>query len=277
MRFSQRQGITPTEKLAQRESIDTELMNSLWNALFICYFERVEFRSYRQITKDSNLFSLIQQLWLHYFKKQVDNIPYSWDDTEKQLKNYFFKCQWYEVFDFIEAVSKFGHPQVKNNFIKTCNSYLSRENSAYRFVCEQITEITSKQEIEAVQEASSSKFAPVNRHFKTALNLLNDRENPDYRNSIKESISAIESLVKTLTNDKKATLGQALKALENANNLHPALKSSLTSLYGYTSDADGIRHALLSEPSLTKSDAKFMLVSCSAFANYLTEIFDTKK
>jgi hypothetical protein len=40
-------------------------------------------------------------------------------------------------------------------------------------------------------------------------------------------------------------------------------------MYGYTSDADGIRHALLDQPSLSFEDAKFMLVSCSAFANYL--------
>ena len=40
-------------------------------------------------------------------------------------------------------------------------------------------------------------------------------------------------------------------------------------LYGYTSDADGIRHALLDESDLDFEDAKFMLVSCSAFTNYL--------
>jgi hypothetical protein len=40
-------------------------------------------------------------------------------------------------------------------------------------------------------------------------------------------------------------------------------------MYGYTSDAQGIRHALMDEPNLSFEDAKFMLVSCSAFVNYL--------
>jgi hypothetical protein len=40
-------------------------------------------------------------------------------------------------------------------------------------------------------------------------------------------------------------------------------------MYGYTSDAEGIRHALMDEPTLESEDAKFMLVSCSAFVNYL--------
>ncbi len=39
-------------------------------------------------------------------------------------------------------------------------------------------------------------------------------------------------------------------------------------LYGYTSDADGIRHALMDLPTLTFDDAKFFLVVCSAFVNF---------
>jgi hypothetical protein len=51
--------------------------------------------------------------------------------------------------------------------------------------------------------------------------------------------------------------------------LHAVLKQAFQKLYGYTSDAQGIRHALLDEPTLDVEDAKFMLVSCSAFVNYL--------
>lgn len=52
--------------------------------------------------------------------------------------------------------------------------------------------------------------------------------------------------------------------------MHKALKNAFSNLYGYTSDTGGIRHAL-SEDNLevTMEDAKFMLVSCSAFINYL--------
>jgi hypothetical protein len=62
-----------------------------------------------------------------------------------------------------------------------------------------------------------------------------------------------------------------LKIVENKVGLHGALKKGFSSLYGYTSSADGIRHALglLEEPNLSFEDAKFMLVSCSAFINYL--------
>ena len=36
-----------------------------------------------------------------------------------------------------------------------------------------------------------------------------------------------------------------------------------------STSSEGMRHALLDEPNLDFEDAKFMLVSCSAFVNYL--------
>jgi hypothetical protein len=107
--------------------------------------------------------------------------------------------------------------------------------------------------------------------MKRALDLLADRKSPDYRNSIKESISAVEAICSLVAGSSSATLGQALKELEKKKSvdMHPALKGAFDKLYGYTSDAEGIRHALLKESNLDFEDAKFMLVSCSAFINYL--------
>jgi hypothetical protein len=101
------------------------------------------------------------------------------------------------------------------------------------------------------------------------MKLLSDREDPDYRNSIKESISAVESACQTITGERKATLGDALNRIETHMHLHGALKSGFKKLYGYTSDEDGIRHAILDEKDISFSDAKYMLVSCSSFTNYL--------
>jgi hypothetical protein len=47
------------------------------------------------------------------------------------------------------------------------------------------------------------------------------------------------------------------------------LSKAFESLYGYTSDANGIRHALMDASTLGFADAKFMLVCCSAFVNFL--------
>jgi hypothetical protein len=55
--------------------------------------------------------------------------------------------------------------------------------------------------------------------------------------------------------------------------MHPALNKGLKSLFGYTSDGGGIRHALIEgERVPTSAEAKFMLVISSAFVNYITEL-----
>jgi len=67
----------------------------------------------------------------------------------------------------------------------------------------------------------------------------------------------------------KSTLADALKKLDEKIEIHPAPKEGFKKIYGYTSDADGIRHALMDEDKLEFDDPKYMLVSCFAFINYL--------
>jgi hypothetical protein len=67
----------------------------------------------------------------------------------------------------------------------------------------------------------------------------------------------------------RGTLGQLIKRLEDEIGLHPALKSAFSNLYGYTSEESGIRHALTETDKVDFHDAKFMLVVCSAFANFV--------
>ena len=135
---------------------------------------------------------------------------------------------------------------------------LERELAGYRIIEDVVTEITDEQEIETLTEAlEDTRFQGVSNHLKRALELLSNRENPDYRNSIKESISAVESIAKIITQKPKADLEEVLKVLERSGKIHGALKAGFSKLYGYTSDEGGIRHAMLEEPNLSASDAKF--------------------
>jgi hypothetical protein len=174
------------------------------------------------------------------------------------------EADWSAVYDFVEFVAS---RQWSSKLNARFNAVLEEHLSAYRFVGEILVPITSEEEITAVEQAMShgSQFKPAIAHLETALARLADRASPDYRNSIKESISAVEAVCQILTGDPKATLGQALKKI----GIHPALEKGFSAIYGYTSDADGIRHALLEDSTVDTDDAKFFLVSCSAFINYL--------
>ena len=52
------------------------------------------------------------------------------------------------------------------------------------------------------------------------------------------------------------------------------MERAFLALYGYTSDENGIRHGGIDFTSVPAGDAKYMLVSCSAFVNYLIEKWD---
>jgi len=269
--FSQRKGLKPVKSVIQVDSMDEDLRNGLWNTLFLFYWDLLNSKKYGYLIsyyEEMNI--LFKRLWHLYFKWPLDTLDDYWPITHKQIKDIFFNFTWDEVYSFIAFVAN-NHPDDDWNskFMDACNEVLERELSAYRFVGGVITQITSEEEINEIEEALDIPLKPVSNHLKTALDLLANRKSPDYRNSIKESISAVESICKIIAGKDKATLGNTLKVIDKKVELHPALKKAFESLYGYTSDADGIRHALMDKSNLDFEDAKFMLVSCSAFINYL--------
>ncbi|MDR3665829.1 MAG: hypothetical protein P4L35_03190 [Ignavibacteriaceae bacterium] len=274
MLFSERKGLKKFRDTIQNDNIDTELRNSLWSVFHNTLWSKIwSERNYgsQHILSGSNMYKLFNEYWFTFYKLPIDTIPFLFEDALLVIKGKFFSCPWFELYDLIEFTTQNGPSPFIHGFITLCNNILERELSAFRLIDNKIVEITSENEIESIEQALADtyKYVSVHTHLSTALTLLADRENPDYRNSIKESISAVEAITKIITSNDKATLGEALKVLEKGGKIHPAFKSSLSSLYGYTSDGDGIRHSLLDEDTLTFTDAKFMLVSCTAFINYI--------
>lgn len=272
MLFSQRYGHKPIKDVVQLDKMDEDLRNSLWNAFDIYFVGEALQGSATYSTHRDNLLKLIYVLWFDYFKWPIDNISKNTHQNYTALKDYFFECKWYEAYDFIEfAANHYKGGSQNKKFIEACNSILKREISGYRFIGGKIVRITAEEEIAEIEEAlkPTESLTPVAIHLKTALDFISDRKSPNYRNSIKESISAVEVICRLIAGSDKATLGQALKVIKAKIGLHPSLEKAFGAIYGYTSDAEGIRHALLDESHLYFEDAKFMLVACAAFINYL--------
>jgi hypothetical protein len=269
-KFSDRYGYTSPERAFQRESVDAALRTKLWNALKVAVWDR--YPTHDISTQVSQrIDDLVRRLWFHFFNTDLDLLPefysrYGNKGSYNTLKDFFFSCEWFELYNFIEEIAEDSSHLLNDGARDLINQVLETHNAAYRLVALQIIEITDKQEIKAIEESLEHAESPVRTHLDAALRMLSDRQSPDYRNSIKESISAVESACRLVCGDKSATLGDALKKVKN---LHPALSKAFGLLYGYTSDAEGVRHSLIDEPSITYADAKFMLVACSAFVSYL--------
>ena len=275
MKFSEREGITKARGEIQLDNMDTALKNRLWNALDLYYWKIFrDSGDYYDLTKNfEDIYPFLTKLYHFHFKIPVDTIPELWEDAIDQMRKYYFKFKWYEVYDFIEyTANNYKDKELNRRFMKACDKILEREMSAYRFVDKKISKITLKIEIETIEEAIESPFKNVNNHLENALKLMSDRKKPDYRNSIKESISAIEAICRLIIGKESTTLGKALDIIERKKivDLSPALKQAFDKLYGYTCSTDGIRHAFSDKEIKTDfEEAKFMLVSCSAFVNYL--------
>jgi hypothetical protein len=145
-------------------------------------------------------------------------LEFDWEEDLDRVSNYFFNCKWFEVYDFIESVANlYPDKETNEKFKKTCNQVLEEEISAYRFVGNQISQITSKEEVAEIEESAKTPFSTVNAHIETALCLMADRKSPDYRNSIKESISAVEAICQVIAKNDTATLTKALWGCRRKN------------------------------------------------------------
>ncbi len=271
MRFSERIGIIKPKNVIERNDISNDLRNTLWTILIEFIIDNEEYQS-KFGTKYSELENYFRNIWIGFFKLPIDELPWRYGNLEKYsavdyLKKWFFNTEWYQVLDFVEFSSTYH-----KDFTEICNGFLKKELSGYRFVNGFIVEIVSEEEIKEIEHAiaASDKYQSVKDHLKTSLLLLSNKNNPDYRNSIKESISAVEALVKIITNSPGDTLGEALKIIETRYSIPKSLRSAFSALYGYTSSSGGIRHSFLeNDIEIDIEEARFMLITCSAFINYL--------
>lgn len=153
------------------------------------------------------------------------------------------------------------------------NDLLEQEYVGYRFIDNKIIPITNDEELSTIDEALSETDDKPKEHIEKAIQLFSDRNNPDYENSIKESITAVEAMCVAIIGEKGTLTHCLAKLKEYGITIHPAMAEAFKKLYAYTSDASGIRHAGdIGGPSASFADAKYMLVTCSAFINYLREI-----
>lgn len=281
MKFSDRIGVTQADQFIQIESVDETLRNHLWNALDLYYWKTSNSR-YMVPTdafgaKSENKISLLLKvIWNSFFNYRIDQMSDYVYKNIKVIDDFFYTCEWYDVYNFLEfIITHDDNTERKNDFKKICNTIFENDQSGYRFIGDFITPISSEIEIKALDKLmrNSDKYLTVKKHIEQALSLFVKRPAADYRNSIKESISSVEAICCTVSGKEKASLGDAINLMQKKGfPMHPAFVEAVKKLYGFTCNAEGIRHSLLEEAKLTAADAKFMLVICAAFVNYIIEI-----
>lgn len=187
------------------------------------------------------------------------------------IRNKYYNLPWFEVYSLLEFIVNclsFFPREYRTDFIEDCNYILERENSAYRFIDKLLSPITSENEIRSIEECLEEKDEAA-KHINSALTMLANKQEDQSRESIAQSILAVEAIAKKITDNKNATLAalcQGTKILPS----NSQARQALLNLYNYTSSKEGIRHALTNESQpVTPAWARFMLVVSSAFVNLI--------
>ena len=271
MLFSERYGYKPPKPL-QFERMDDDLKMAIHNVLVL--FEKSNLNK-------NDISSLYLNIWSFFYMQDINIVYNNNSDYIRHLcDNKYKTLSWNKVYDFLEFYlstieQKLSVPpddKIIIEFTKTLNAVFEKYNSAYRFVNNKIIPITNQQEIAAIEEAANTGIKEIDYHLNRAIYIFSNKENKDYVNTVKEAISAVEATVNFINGTEGTTLGDGLDKLKEKKSIHPALCDAFKKIYGYTSDKkSGIRHCIFDEtdciPDFT--DAKYMLVVCSAFINYL--------
>lgn len=279
MTFAQAEGAEPLPTQLALRTISAELSAALWAVIHdnlsecIRYPENVYGGSKRLYDPWK---AMLTAWWVTHEHQNIDEFPDA-ASIHYQVKYIVTSKDYIKVFEFIQFVVRRPEcPRVLRNGIAVI---LERCRASYRLIDNTIVPITSDEEassIAAAMEIAENAIAQGPRvHLRKAAEALSQGSWPE---SVRESIHAVEAAARSIE-PSAATLGPALSKLQQSIALNPAMSRAFSSLYGYSSDEKGVRHALVFEEvsQVEERDALFMLGACASFASYLLSANGAKR
>ena len=266
--FSQRTGLEPIPPQLKLREVSDELRRLLDYCIDL-EISRVSKRGVSSLYLDGEWKRVAQDLHVVFFGRKAakfNNEPHA---IRAELGRFVETADIGRLFDLVEFL--FRHEGCTNALRQDFENTLVQARSAYRFVDAEIIAIGTDQQGEAVEAAiHAAEIAgavAARSHLIQAGKQLRDGNWPD---SVRESIHAVESVALRLTS-KATKLSPALAELESKGYLHGGLKTAFSSLYGYSSDEEGVRHAKVfgEETRVDETDALFMLGACASFVSYV--------
>ena len=272
--FSQRHGYEPIPEAMKLEEISCDLRREIWNTVreLLLNIKSKQVNAYFPDTAAR----FIERVVGKYQKIRQSNVRTEYSDVFHTFENDCFSLKFNKLLEMLEVI--INDTELDDDFAEKIRILFEMHGAAYwldtsrlpyRFIPS-----TSKEQGEATRQAfetvEQSGIAPgATTHLRKAVEHLNAGR---YADSVSDSMHAVESVARVIDPRANKTLGSALDSLETAGLLnHPALKSAFKTLYGYTSDEQGIRHALLERDAadVGLDEGMFMFGACASFAAYL--------
>jgi hypothetical protein len=218
------------------------------------------------------------KVWTELMGRGLDEVSPSTPLAVKEwIKGAFQTYAWTNVFDIIEFTFKQYEPlsyrdKSLEELRNAINETLSDFSSPWRIIGDGFAPISDEQQVKEIDAALNVPLKPVKEHLENALQALREPSPTAARDSIRESIHAVESMCGLLTGETNESLGKALNKLKGKIAIPGELENVLHKLYGFTSNSEGVRHAVFDEAKVTLREARLMVVTCSAFITYLWDL-----
>ena len=272
--FSQREGKDPLPEPMRLEHVSEDFRNLVWLAVDKIIKEEVRtFRIYGNTEGPiPDIVSHYTVRVLRYTHDFIDDKP---SEHQKFLKKIILEGSYDQVLTLVELIlchnlcPKQLRKDLKNAFKEVPIAYTVQTVNGLPTIVPRSSEESGAATQQAIETVEQSGSAGAKTHLHDAVEAINEQR---YADAVRESIHAVESVARTIDPKASKTLGPALRSLKAAGVLnHRALQEAFSRLYRYTSDENGIRHALLEEGAadVDLDDAVFMFGACASFAAYL--------
>ncbi len=152
-------------------------------------------------------------------------------------------CEWYEVYDIVEAIEKEAREVVTpqgqpTKFATELNRYFVRQGIGWQLIDGEISargddafELTRQM----VDEALRDKGLDTSRtELREAIRSLSVRPKADVTGAIQHVMAALECLAREVAGNPKLTLGEIIK--KNPGMIPPPLDESVLKAWGYSSE-----------------------------------------
>lgn len=277
LNFSQAQGYECLPSQLKLEELPPNARTRLWNL----FHNSMEFKyagtAHCQVGTNTWR-DILLDLHCNYFSKLIlsessKRMIYNEESVVKVFGPIFVSGDFNKVFDLLTAIMR--NEKCPIDYINGVSEIFNSTHLAYFVVTDfpatilpQATEQEGESIINALNDLDARGLDGAKSHLRGAGEAINRHE---WADSIRHSISTVESVARLLDPNPSKGLGPALKSLKKKNRLHPALEQAFQNLYGYTSDENGIRHALLDEEValVDSEEAIFMYGACASFVSYL--------
>jgi AbiJ N-terminal domain 4 len=270
--FSQRTGLEPIPPQLKLGEVSAELRRLIDYCVSL-EIDR-ETRSHPYSTQPAWLEKswnrVAMDLHVHLFRQPIATFPVGAARNRERICKVIEQRDIGGLFDLVEFLVR--HRGCSDELKRELADAFIKARAAYRvFDNNHIAAIGTEQQAMAFERAiadAEAKNATAARKQLIAAGVA--LRNGDWAGSVRESIHAVEAVAVRFA-PGTSTLGVALKVLEQRGHLHGGLKTAFGALYGYTSDEEGVRHALVfgNEAQVDEADALFMLGACASFVSYL--------